>query len=221
LSANTNNDEAIKIPWRIKEWFPDLTEKSITTLQSYFALVVKHNKTLSLVSPKTVPVADALHFADCILGSQIVLEDSPGIKEIYDFGSGNGFPGIVFGILHPEIKVVLIESDLRKVEFLKHVVTSLSIGNVSVLHASIESLPADSVKFAIVRGFGNISKTILLARKIMPKGGVLYHMKGEQWGLEITEIPTQLCSIFFPALVREYVLPSTQIRFGVVKTTKN
>ncbi len=221
MSANTNNDEAIKIPWRIKEWFPDLTEKSITTLQSYFALVVKHNKTLSLVSPKTVPVADALHFADCILGSQIVLEDSPGIKEIYDFGSGNGFPGIVFGILHPEIKVVLIESDLRKVEFLKHVVTSLSIGNVSVLHASIESLPADSVKFAIVRGFGNISKTILLARKIMPKGGVLYHMKGEQWGLEITEIPTQLCSIFFPALVREYVLPSTQIRFGVVKTTKN
>jgi len=221
LSANTNNDEAVKIPWRIKEWFPDLSEKTITALQSYFALVVKHNKTLSLVSPKTVPVADALHFADCILGSQIVLDDSPDLKKIYDFGSGNGFPGIVFGILNPEIEVVLIESDLRKVEFLKHVATTLSITNVKVQHATIESLPVDSVKFAIVRGFGNISKTILLARKIMPKGGVLYHMKGEQWGLEITEIPTQLCSIFYPALVREYVLPSTQIRFGVVKTTKN
>jgi len=221
LSANTNNDEAVKIPWRIKEWFPDLSEKTLTTLHSYFDLVVKHNKTLSLVSPKTVPVADALHFADCILGSQIVLDDSPGMKKIYDFGSGNGFPGIVFGILNPVIEVALVESDLRKVEFLKLVVSSLSVTNVSVLHATVESLPADSVKFAIVRGFGNISKTILLARKIMPKGGVLYHMKGEQWGLEITEIPTQLCSIFYPALVREYVLPSTQIRFGVVKTTKN
>ena len=221
MSANTNNDEAVKIPWRIKEWFPDLSEKTLTTLHSYFDLVVKHNKTLSLVSPKTVPVADALHFADCILGSQIVLDDSPGMKKIYDFGSGNGFPGIVFGILNPVIEVALVESDLRKVEFLKLVVSSLSVTNVSVLHATVESLPADSVKFAIVRGFGNISKTILLARKIMPKGGVLYHMKGEQWGLEITEIPTQLCSIFYPALVREYVLPSTQIRFGVVKTTKN
>lgn len=221
MSANTNNDEALKIPWRIKEWFPDLSEKTLTTLQSYFALVVKHNKTLSLVSPRTVPVADALHFADCILGSQIVLEDSPGIKKLYDFGSGNGFPGIVFGILNPEIEVFLIESDLRKVEFMKHVAANLAITNVKVQHATIESLPVDSVKFAIVRGFGNISKTILLARKIMSKGGVLYHMKGEQWGLEITEIPTQLCSIFYPALVREYVLPSTQIRFGVVKTTKN
>ena len=221
MSASTNNDEAVKTPWRINEWFPDLSQNTQTTLQSYFALVVKHNKTLSLVSPKTVPVADALHFADCILGSQIVLEDSPGIRKIYDLGSGNGFPGIVFGILNPEIEVVLIESDLRKVEFLKLVAATLGISNVQVQHTMIESLAADSVNFAIVRGFGNISKTILLARKIMPKGGVLYHMKGEQWGLEITEIPTQLCSIFYPALVREYVLPSTQVRFGVVKTTKN
>ena len=221
MSANTNNEDAPKTPWRIKEWFPDLSEKTVATLRSYFDLVIKHNKTLSLISPKTLPVADALHFADCILGSQIILEDSPGIKEIYDFGSGNGFPGMVFAVLHPEIKVNLVETDLRKVEFLRHVADTLSISNIKVLHAAFETLPTDSVKFAMVRGFGNISKTILLARKIMPKGGILYHMKGEQWGLEITEIPTQLCSIFFPALVREYLLPATQIRFGVVKTTKN
>lgn len=221
MAANTSNDEAVKIPWRIKEWFPDLSEKTVAALRSFFDLIVTHNKTLSLVSPKTIPVADALHFADCILGSQIVLEDSPGIKHVYDFGSGNGFPGIVFAIIHSEIQVTLVEIDIRKVEFLRHVSDTLGLSNIKVLHTSFESLPADSVKFAIVRGFGNISKTILLARKAIPKGGVLYHMKGEQWGLEITEIPTQLCSIFFPALVREYVLPSTQIRFGVVKTTKN
>jgi 16S rRNA (guanine527-N7)-methyltransferase len=143
------------------------------------------------------------------------------MKSIYDFGSGNGFPGIVFGILYPEIEVTLVESDARKVEFLKHVQATLSLGNIKVLHASVEALPADSVQYALARGFANISKTILLARKPIPKGGVLYHMKSEQWGLEITEIPTQLCSIWFPALVQEYVLPSTQFRFGVVKTTKN
>lgn len=221
MSTHTNNDETPKTLWRIKEWFPDLSEKAVLTLRSYFDLVIKHNKTLSLISPKSIPVADALHFADCILASQIILEDSPGIKEIFDFGSGNGFPGVVFAALHQEIKVNLVEADLRKVEFLRHVVDTLGLSNVKVYHSAFESLPADSVKFAMVRGFANISKTILLARKIMPRGGVLYHMKGEQWGLEITEIPTQLCSIFFPALVREYLLPGTQIRFGVVKTTKN
>lgn len=221
MSANTNSDDIVKLPWRIKEWFPDLSETTLGSLHSYFVLVLKHNKILSLISPKTVPVVDALHFADCILGCQVVVEDSPGIKQIYDFGSGNGFPGVIFGILYPDIEIVLVEADLRKVEFLRHVTTTIGIPNIKVLHTAVENLPADSVKFAIVRGFGNISKTILLARKAMTKGAVLYHMKGEQWGLEITEIPTQLCSIFFPALVREYVLPATQIRFGVVKTTKN
>jgi 16S rRNA (guanine527-N7)-methyltransferase len=219
LGANTN-DEAIKIQWRLKEWFPDLSDKTHTVLHSFFELVVRHNKTINLLSPKTIPVADALHFSDSILGSQIIREDSPKMKSIYDFGSGNGFPGIVFGILYPEIEVTLVESDARKVEFLKHVQATLSLGNIKVLHASVEALPADSVQYALARGFANISKTILLARKPIPKGGVLYHMKSE-WGLEITEIPTQLCSIWFPALVQEYVLPSTQFRFGVVKTTKN
>ena len=219
MSVNTN-DEAVKIQWRIKDWFPDLDPKILIQFESFFELVVRQNKLINLVSPKTVPVADALHFADSILGSQIVADDYPNLKSIADFGSGNGFPGIVFGILYPSVQVSLIEIEPRKVEFLNQAVSTLSLKNIKVVSAAVESLPADSVQVAIARGFGNISKTILLARKPIPKGGVLYHMKGEQWGLEITEIPTQLCSVWYPALVREYVLPSTQIKFGIVKTTK-
>ncbi|MBL7544610.1 MAG: class I SAM-dependent methyltransferase [Bdellovibrionaceae bacterium] len=220
MSANIN-DESVKNQWRLKEWFPDLTEKTLASLQAFFDLVIQHNKTISLVSPKTLPVSDALHFADSIIASQIIVEASPGIKKMYDFGSGSGFPGIVFAILYPHIEMSLVEADLRKVEFLKQASSALALTNVKVLHSTIESLPSDSVTHAITRGFGNISKTILLARKPIAKGGIVYHMKNEQWGLEVTEIPTQLCSIWFPALVQEYVLPSTQIRFGVVKTTKN
>ncbi len=219
MSVNTN-DEAVKIQWRLKEWFPDLSPVVHGQLQSFFDLVVRHNKTINLVSPKTVPVADALHFADSILGCQIIVEDAPGIKCISAFGSGNGFPGIVFSILYPDIEVSLVESDTRKLEFLNHIASTMGLKNVRVVQGTVETLPANSVQYAVARGFANVSKTILMARKPIQKNGVLYHMKGDQWGLEITEIPTQLCSVWFPALVQEYVLPSTQIKFGVVKTTK-
>ncbi len=220
MSTNTN-DEALKYQWRLKEWFPDLSPKTITTLQSYFELVVKHNKVLNLISPKTIPVADALHIADSILGSQIIRDDSPTMKEIYDFGSGSGFPGLVFAILYPEIQVVLVDSDPRKVEFLNQVISTLSLTNARTMHAGVEALAANSVQYAMTRGFANISKTILLSRKPISKNGIVYHMKGDQWGLEITEIPTQLCSIWSPGLVQEYMLPNTQIRYGIVKTTKH
>lgn len=219
MSANTN-DELVKNNWRLKEWFPDFDAKILSQLRTFFDLVVLHNKTKNLISPKTIPVADTLHFADSIIASQIIADDAPGLKSISDFGSGNGFPGVVFAILYPDVQVSLVDSDPRKIEFLNQVASSLSIGNVKVVSSSIENLPTDSVGHAMARGFSNISKTILLSRKPMRKSGTLYHMKGEQWGLEITEIPTQLCSVWYPALVQEYVLPSTQIKFGIVKTTK-
>ena len=136
MSVNTN-DEAVKIQWRIKEWFPDLESKILIQFESFFELVVRHNKTINLISPKTVPVADALHFADSILGSQIIADDITGLKSIADFGSGNGFPGIVFGILYPDIEVNLVDYDPRKVEFLNHVVATLSLRNIKII--SIES----------------------------------------------------------------------------------
>lgn len=220
MSTNTN-DEPLKNQWRLKDWFPDLAPNTIAMMQSFHDLIIKNNKTVSLVNPKTLPVADALHFSDCILACQIVRDDAPKMNKIFDLGSGGGLPGVLFAILYPEVEVVLVDNDVRKIEFLKKAVTTLGLKNASVLHSSVENLPADSIQYAITRGIGNISKTILLARKPFAKGGILYHMKTEQWGLEITEIPTQLCSVWFPALVREYILPTTQIRFGIVKTTRN
>ncbi|MCX7978379.1 MAG: class I SAM-dependent methyltransferase, partial [Bdellovibrionaceae bacterium] len=80
--------------------------------------------------------------------------------------------------------------------------------------------PQGSVEHCVSRGLANISKSILLTRKIVKSGGVFYHMKGESWANEIADIPTQLCSIWSPALVKEYRLPVGEARFALVKTTK-
>ncbi len=213
-------NEIIQAPWRIETWFSDLKPEVTVLLKTYFDELIKFNRTVNLISIKTLPVADLIHMSDSILACRMIFQAHPQLSEIYDIGSGNGFPGIVFAILYPQVTVKLLDSDQRKCEFLKHIASLLRLSNVSVLNQTFESLPDASIRVAICRGFASISKTILLARKPFVKGGAIYHLKGDSWSAEVGEIPTQLCSVWTPSLVGEYKLPVGSVKFGIVKTEK-
>jgi len=217
---DNKEQEVPTIYWRVNEWFPDLGPETLGKLKSFHEELIKFNRTLSLISAKTVFVADALHFADSINASKAIVDSHPQMDKIFDLGSGNGFPGIVMAILYPKVQVVLVDVDQKKCEFLSHVASLLGLKNVSVLNKNIETLEDGLVKYAVCRGFANISRTLLLTRKLMSKGAQLFHMKGEEWGMEVSEIPTQLCSQWSPSLVGEYKLPVGTVKFAVVKTDK-
>jgi 16S rRNA (guanine527-N7)-methyltransferase len=206
--------------WRLKTWFADLDEKIQGQLKTYFLELQKFNKVLNLISAKTLVHADAIHFADSILASRIVRNKVNKNAYLYDLGSGNGFPGMVYGILYPDQKVILIDSDERKCEFLKHVADALGLLNVVVQNKKIEMLPAATIEQAICRGFAPLPKALLTLRKIVKKGGVVFHLKSEEWALEVSQIPTQLCSMWQPALELEYKLPIGDIKMFVVRTNK-
>lgn len=219
MSSTKSGSESITINYRIDQWFPDLPAETRAALKKYHEELLKFNKTLNLISIKTVPVADAIHFADCILATRIIEKDLNS-QEIYDFGSGNGFPGLIMALLMPSRKFHLVEIDQRKAEFLKHMITTLGLKNADVLIRQVESFPPGSIQCAVARGFASISKCVLIGRKIFTVGGTFYHMKSEEWGTEIADIPSQLCSFWTPGLLSEYKLPVGEVRFAVVKTVK-
>ena len=215
---SSNSDQAAN--WRIKTWFPDLDDKTLDQLFKFFNEMQKFNKVVNLISAKTVAHADAVHFADSILASRIVSKKISKSIYLYDLGSGNGFPGIVYSILNPDQKIILMDSDERKCEFLKHVSDSLGLVNVLVQNKKIDMLPANTIEQAICRGFAPLPKALLVLRKAVKKGSAVYHMKSEEWALEVSQIPTQLCSIWQPTLESEYKLPIGEIKMYVVKTSK-
>lgn len=207
--------------WRVDTWFPQVPGEARRQLKIYFDELHKFNKAINLVSAKTLPLADAIHFSDSIIGGQFLLEDiGASDKPVFDFGSGNGFPGLVLAAMAPGRKFVLLDADQRKCEFLKSTASAMGTRNVEVLCQTVESLPVGSVYLGVCRGLANISKTILMLRKCFAENGVQYHFKGEQWSMEVAEIPTQLCSEWSPALVQEYKLPIGPTRFALVKTTR-
>lgn len=211
--------DSLTIHWRVKDWFKDLSDSQHEKLKAYHDELLKFNKAVNLIGVKTIPQADVIHFADAILAARQVLKIT-GDAEIYDIGSGNGFPGLVMAILAPSSQIILVDADQRKCEFLKHMTTHLKLNNVKVMNTQVERLGDLTIQYAVCRGFASVSKTILLLRKIVKKGGIVFHMKSEEWFKEVSEIPTQLCSFWKPSLVEEYRLPVGQVTYSVVRTDK-
>lgn len=210
--------EPLVINWRIDAWFPELGAKT-KVLKKFHEDLLNVNKSLNLIGPNSISNADLMHFADSILACRAIHKSSAG-HEIYDIGSGNGFPGIVYSILFPDVKVHLVDNDSRKAEFLRNMIRGLGLKNTTVIEKSFEALPAESIKYAMTRGLAAIPKALLWARKPMMTKGMFYFIKGTEWPLEIGEMPTQLCSFWNSGLISEYSLPAGELKFFVVGSEK-
>lgn len=205
--------------WRIDQWFTDLPKEVRDKLRQFHVELVAFNKSINLISARTESIADQIHFADCLLGSKIILNHCRS-NEIYDLGSGNGFPGIILAILAPNYKVVLVESDERKVEFLKHVTNKLNLKNVICLRSRIENLKDNSIAIGVSRGFASVQKSLLVTRKVFQTNAQYFHFKGDGWVSEVAEIPSQMCRYWIPMHIGDYSLPANNTRLSILVTKK-
>ena len=114
-------------------------------LRAYAALIEKWTPKINLISRSTIPEIWARHILDSV---QIVQLAPENWGSWTDLGSGGGLPGCVAAILAPEnAHVTLVESDQRKVAFLRTVQRELDLP-MTVLAERIEDAdvaPADVV----------------------------------------------------------------------------
>ena len=205
--------------WRIPKWFPDINSDLMGKLRAFHAELIHFNGRMNLISPRTEKTADLVHIADGILGSRAVLYLTDK-KEIYDFGAGNGIPGLITALLDPDRRIVMIDSDARKIEFLKHCSFRLGLKNCSVNHTRIEDLPDESVHCAISRGLSNISKSLILMRHAAANDCEYFHFKSESWSTEVAGIPSQVLAHWDIGDVSDYMLPDGQTKLSVVQTKR-
>lgn len=202
--------------WRIQDWFKDLNAETSAQLALFHRELLNANKMMSLIPAKTVLTADQAHFAECIMASQLVMQVNPEMKSIWTFGSGNGFPGIIFAILYPKVVVEVNEPEARKIEFLKSMVSILKLSNLNIQNTAFERIPANSVQNSLCRGFADMTKTMMAFRAIVPSGGNAYSIKAENWGVELSRVPTQLCSLWEPKLIKDFQVPLAQKKSSLI-----
>jgi 16S rRNA (guanine527-N7)-methyltransferase len=90
--------------------------------------------------------------------------------ELADLGSGAGFPGLPIKLWVPNIAVTLIESNHKKVTFLREVVRDLALTEVDIMNVRAETiaLTFDVVTFRAVEGFADVLR---VARTLLAPAG--------------------------------------------------
>ena len=101
----------------------DLSDAIIVRLADYYEFVQKHNPLLHLVAPCSPEEFATRH----ILESLTLLEHLPEKARFADVGTGAGLPSIPCLLVRDDLSAVLIESKIKKANFLLEAVNHLDI----------------------------------------------------------------------------------------------
>lgn len=101
-----------------------LTETQLLQLEIYYEMLVEYNKIMNLTGITEHDEVFLKHFYDSLTIVKII--DLNTVESFCDIGTGAGFPGLVIKICFPKLKVTLLDSLNKRVEFLKAVIQKLN-----------------------------------------------------------------------------------------------
>lgn len=164
-----------------------VSRETFEALQAFDALVRRWNPAINLVSKTTLPDLWVRHIAD---SAQVFALCPENAKKWVDLGSGGGFPGLVVAVLakekRPQLRVALVESDLRKATFLRQAVQTLGL-SAEVISHRIEALPALKADVLSARALASLADLLGYANTHLQQDGVAIFPKGARFKEELAE----------------------------------
>jgi 16S rRNA (guanine527-N7)-methyltransferase len=127
------------------------------------------------------------HLADSLVALELDHVPWSG-GTIADLGAGAGFPGLPLAIALPAARVVLVESNTRKCEFLRSVVRRLGLENVEIERARAEQWPAglNVCDVVVARALAALPVVVEYAAPLLRIGGALVAWRGRRDAVEET-----------------------------------
>jgi 16S rRNA (guanine527-N7)-methyltransferase len=100
-------------------------------------------------------------------------------KKVVDLGSGAGFPGLPLKIWSPATPITLIESNHKKVAFLREVIRALTLTAIDVFPGRAEDYPAASAQLVTLRAVERFADILPIAARLVTPAGRLALLIGE------------------------------------------
>lgn len=143
-----------------------LDDLKMERFYKYMNLLLEWNEKINLTAITDEREIIVKHFLDSLTIEKYL----DNIKNLADIGTGAGFPGIPIKIFNPNIKITLVDSLNKRVNFLNDIVKELKLENVEVIHSRAEDLGKDKnyrEKFDVVtsRAVANMS---ILSEYLLP-----------------------------------------------------
>lgn len=161
----------------LKEMGLEISREQQKQLKLYASFLIDYNQHTNLTAIKTEQEIYLKHFYDSLTLYKIYHFQE---ETILDIGTGAGFPGLVLAICFPNVKVYLLDSNHKKIDFLKELITKLELKNAITVYDRAENyIRENRKKFDIVtsRAVAELRILIELAIPALKKNGFFLAMK--------------------------------------------
>lgn len=155
----------------------ELSNEQEEKLNKYCKLLLEYNKHTNLTAIKEEKLVYLKHFYDSLTINKYIKSND----NILDIGTGAGFPGMVLAIVRPDVNLILLDSNNKKISFLEYLKNELDIKNVTLIHERAEKFAHENKeKFDIVtsRAVARLRILLELSLPVLKIHGLFIGMKG-------------------------------------------
>ena len=164
----------------------DLSQKNQETLCAFGESVVAQNQVMNLTAITEPEQVAKLHLLDSL--TLLTVADLRG-KSIIDVGCGAGFPGVPVKIACPEVKLTLLDSLGKRMNWLESILPQLGV-EAECMTARAEEAVAnrrETYDFATSRAVARLNILLELTAPYVKVGGAVLAMKGTAAREELAE----------------------------------
>ena len=199
-------------------------ENAPALLAQYGRMLLEKNQVMNLTAIREPEGVAWLHMLDC--AALLKFCDFEG-KTLIDVGTGAGFPGMALKILAPSLKVTLLDSLNKRLDWLKEVNKELDgVDSISALHGRAEEFALakgyrDSFDLVTARAVAELRVLCELCLPFVKAGGKFLAMKSVDSGQELENAGHAIKLLGGRvAAVEDYTIPGTEVTHRLIVIEK-
>lgn len=161
-----------------------LAPATVEALLDYQALLQRWNAAYNLTAVRDAEGMVTRHLVDSLAIAPYVTGQT-----LADLGTGPGLPGIPLALLAPERTCLLVDSNGKKVRFLREAIRSLGLGGrVTATQQRVEGVEG-TFDCITARAFASLADMLAWGGHLLAPGGTWLAMKGKYPAEELPGVP--------------------------------
>ena len=168
----------------------EITDHQEEQLQRYYELLIEWNEKINLTAITEYKEVIYKHFLDSALIIKSGLFSKEDSVSVLDLGTGAGFPGIVLAVLCPQYRFALVDSLMKRIEFLHIIKDELKLDQVSLYHGRAEDLGRqeefrNQFDYVVSRAVAELPVLLEYCIPFVKENGYFISYKGKKYQEEI------------------------------------
>lgn len=200
------------------------TPEAVDQLALYCDRLLEKNQVMNLTAITDPAEVISRHFLD---SAALLPSKALAGKKIIDVGTGAGFPGLVLRILDPTIRLTLLDSLGKRVDWLAELCQELNLPDVVLIKGraeelSLEKAHRDQYDAAVSRAVASMPMLAELCLPYVRPGGLFMAMKSNKTDEEIQAAEPIIQTLGGePPFVMDYRLPDSEVYHRIVTVSKS